>query len=176
MNDVSRTALLRWQFDMTWSLFEYHAERLEEADHLWEPAEVCWTVRKGADGLWRPDFAEVEPEPVPVPTIAWVTWHMGWWWSTALAHLRGRTPPERTEVTWPGDGASALAWLRGLREEWLAALDTLPDPALDAPAPFPWHNDPDHTLAHTLAWANAELMKNATELGHVRMLRAASGR
>ncbi|KWX62190.1 30S ribosomal protein S2, partial [Mycobacterium sp. NAZ190054] len=37
-----------------------------EADFRWEPAEVCWTVRQDATGRWRADFAEVEPDPVPV--------------------------------------------------------------------------------------------------------------
>ena len=176
MDDAPRTTLLRWQFDMVWDLFEYHAERLEEGDHLWEPAEICWTVHRGPDGLWRPDFADAEPDPVPVPTIAWVTWHIGWWWSAALAPLQGRTPPQHTDVTWPGDGSSALAWLRDLRTQWLAALDGLTEDDLEGPAPFPWQDGPDHTLAHTLAWANAELMKNVTELGHLRMLRAAGSR
>jgi hypothetical protein len=66
----SRRDLLRWQFDFTWSLFEYHLERLEPADFLWEPAALCWTVRPGADGAWVPDWADTEPDPVAVPTIA----------------------------------------------------------------------------------------------------------
>jgi hypothetical protein len=56
----SRRDLLRWQFDFTWSLFEYHLERLEPADFLWEPAALCWTVRPGADGAWVPDWADTE--------------------------------------------------------------------------------------------------------------------
>ncbi|CAM5625591.1 DNA damage-inducible protein DinB OS=Streptomyces antimycoticus OX=68175 GN=SANT12839_054040 PE=4 SV=1 [Streptomyces antimycoticus] len=69
---TSRCALLCWQFDLTWSLFEYHLERLDAGDFLWEPAAHCWTVRRGADGAWVPDWAETEPDPVPVPTIGWL--------------------------------------------------------------------------------------------------------
>jgi hypothetical protein len=65
--------LLRWQFDLTWSLFEYHLDRLNPDDFLWEPTANVWTVRNGT-----PDWADTEPEPVPVPTVAWVSWHMGW--------------------------------------------------------------------------------------------------
>ena len=140
---ASRRDLLRWQFDLTWALFEYHLERLRPEDFLWEPGPLCWTVRQAADGSWVPDWADTEPDPVPVPTIAWVSWHIGWWWSVAADHLHGRPPRERTAVTWPGDGESTVAWLRDLRTDWLAALDALDaDTALDAEAQFPSPNDP----------------------------------
>ena len=41
---TTRRELLRWQFEMTWSLFEYHLERLRPDDFLWEPAALCWTM------------------------------------------------------------------------------------------------------------------------------------
>jgi hypothetical protein len=171
---VSRTELLRWQHELTWSLFEYHLERLEPQDFLWEPAPLCWTMRRGPDGTWVPDWAETEPDPVPVPTVAWVSWHIGWWWSVALDHAQGRPPRDRTDITWPGEGAPAVDWLRGLHTQWLTVLADLTDPDLDTTAPFPWPNDPQYTVAHMAAWLNAELMKNATEIGQLRMLRAAS--
>ncbi|MBA9006336.1 DinB family protein [Thermomonospora cellulosilytica] len=172
--NTSRRDLLRWQFDLTWALFDHHLERLVAEDFLWEPAPLCWTVRPDEDGTWVPDWAETEPEPVPVPTIGWLSWHIGWWWSVAIDHAQCRRPRERTEITWPGDGKAAVAWLRDLREEWLTVLDRLTDADLDAPAPFPWRNDPAHTVAHMVGWVNSELMKNAAEIGQLRLLRAAS--
>ncbi|KAB2350877.1 DinB family protein [Actinomadura rudentiformis] len=169
---TSRGDLLRWQFELTWSLFEYHLERLVPDDFLWEPVSHCWTVRPAADGTWVPDWADTEPDPVPVPTIAWLTWHIGWWWSTTIDHAEGRPPRERTAITWPGESA-AVEWLHGLRKDWLAVLDRLTDSDLDATAPFPWQGDPGHTVAHMLGWVNAELMKNAAEIGSVRLQHAA---
>ncbi|MFC6094193.1 DinB family protein [Saccharothrix lopnurensis] len=154
--------LLRWQFDLTWALFEYHLERLVPGDHLWEPTGSVWTVRDGV-----PDWADTEPDPVPVPTIAWVSWHLGWWWSVAIDHARERTPRDRVEITWPGPDR-VVEWLRGLRDEWVELLPTLD---LSAPSTFPW---PDRTVGHTAAWVNAELMKNVTEIGQLRLLRAAT--
>lgn len=84
-----------------------------------------------------PDWAETEPDPVRVPTIAWVSRHIGFWWSVAADHLRGRPPRERTDITWPGGGEATVAWLRGLRVDWLAALGRLDNTDLDATAPFP---------------------------------------
>jgi len=174
VSPASRCELLRWQFDLTWSLFEYHLERLEPGDFLWEPAPLCWTMRQASDGTWVPDWADTEPDPVPVPTIGWVSWHIGWWWSVTIDHARGREPRERTEIVWPGAGKAAIEWLRGLRDDWLAVLDGLTDAELDATAPFPWQDDPQYTVAHMIGWVNAELMKNATEIGQLRLLRAAS--
>ncbi|WP_326635589.1 DinB family protein [Streptosporangium sp. NBC_01755] len=171
---VSRCELLRWQFDLTWSLFEFHLEQLKPEDFLWEPAAHCWTVRPGADGVWVPDWEESELDPVPVPTLGWVTWHIGWWWTVTLDHAQGRTPRERTEIGWPGNGQATVDWLRDLRTEWLAVLGRLTDTDLDATAPFPWQDSPELTVAHMLAWGNAELMKNVAEIGQLRLLRAAS--
>lgn len=53
-------------------------------------------------------------------------------------------------------------------------LDRLTDADLDAIAPFPWRNDPEHTVAHMAGWVNSELMKNVAEIGQLRLLRAAS--
>ncbi|WP_406107123.1 DinB family protein [Micromonospora globbae] len=168
---VPTVTLLRWQFDLTWSLFDYHLARLEPADFRWEPAAVCWTVRPDADGGWTPDWADVEPDPVPVPTIAWITWHMGWWWSVALDHLRGRPARRREDVRWPGPGEATIAWLRDLRAQWLAALDDLTDADLDATVGFPWPPEAGHTVTHLIGWVNAELMKNVAEIGQLRLLR-----
>ncbi|QIJ65519.1 DinB family protein [Streptomyces sp. JB150] len=165
--------LLRWQFDLTWSLFEYHLERLEPDDFLWEPAVTCWTVRRGDEGTWVPDWAESEPGIVPVPTIGWLSWHIGWWWSVAIDHARQETPRERGDITWPGAGGPTVEWLRGLRADWLEVLDRLTGDDLDSVARFPWRDDPRHTVAHMVAWVNAELMKNAAEIGQLRLQRAA---
>lgn len=70
-----RRELLRWQFDMTCALFTCHLERLAPEDFLWEPTDLTWTVRPDTAGNWLPDWADTEPEPVP--TIGWVSRHIG---------------------------------------------------------------------------------------------------
>ncbi len=171
----SRSAMLRWQFDLVWSLFEFHLERLEPADFLWEPAELCWTMRRHGEAAWVADWADTEPDPIPVPTIGWLSWHIGWWWSVAIDHARHRPPRERTEIVWPGPGAPTVEWLRGLRAEWLEVLDGLDDAALDAGSAYPWPADAGLTVAHQVSWVDAELMKNVAEIGQLRLLRDARG-
>ncbi|MFI9511030.1 DinB family protein [Nocardia sp. NPDC052566] len=171
---TSRRDLLRWQFDLTWSLTEIHLDALRPDEFLWEPAPLTWTVRPDAEGVWWPDWAETEPDPIPVPTIGWLTWHIGWWWGAAVRDIEGKPPLARERVPWPGDGAAAITWLRDLRAEWVRALDELTETDLDRPSAHPWPADAGLTVAHLAGWVNAELMKNVAEIGQVRLLRAAS--
>lgn len=163
----------RRQFELVWSLAELHLSALVEDDFLWEPADLCWSVHRDDAGVWRPDFAEVEPDPVPVPTIAWLTWHIDYWWSAAISAMTDRTPRAWSEVPWPGDGAGALSRLGVLASQWRDTLSALTDRDLAAPAAFPWADDPERTTADTVLWVAVELTKNVAEIGQLRLLRAA---
>ncbi|MFB8003226.1 DinB family protein [Nocardia sp. NPDC056000] len=171
--DTSRSAVLRLQFDIVWGLLDYHLERLVTDDFLWEPAQVVWTLRQDEHGHWVPDWADSEPDPIPVPTIGWISWHIGWWWSVTIDHLRHRSPRDRDDVRWPGPGPAVAEWLRELRLQWLEILDGCTEADLETPIGFPWQDDPAKSAIHTIAWANAELMKNAAELGQLRIQRVA---
>jgi hypothetical protein len=171
--------VLRNQFELVWALAEVHLDTLTDDDLLWAPTTNHWTVRRGQDGVWRPDWdldeAGREPDPVPGLTGAWVSWHLGWWWTTTRDHLRGLEPPRREDVAWPGSAAETIGWLRGLADDWRALLVHLGNDTntLEAPAPFPWPPGSARSVGDTLAWANAELMKNVAEIGQLRMLRNA---
>ncbi len=162
----------RRQFRLTWKLAEHHLPRLTDAACLWEPAPVCWTVHRGEDGNWRPDWAEREPDPVPAPTIGWLSWHLIWWWSGLLAELHSESRPPREAVFWPGSAGALRTRLERLAADWSDGLDHLGAGDLDRPLAFPWP-DP-RPLDETLAWSNMELMKNIAEIGYARLLYEAS--
>ena len=164
---------LLWQFDLAWALADLHLAALVEDDFLFQPSRLHWTVRPDASGVWRPDWADVEPDPLPVPTIGWLTWHIDWWWSTAIGHLSGATPRDRTDFTWPGNGAAAVARVRELASRWRQMLESLTTADLAQPSSFPWGADAGHTVRHTALWVNVELTKNISEIGQLRLLRAA---
>lgn len=174
MADGSRSGLLRWQLGWAWSLAEYHLPAVTDELCRWEPGPGAWTVRRGADGSWRPDWTEPEPDPAPAVTVGWVTWHLGWWWSAALDHAEGRTPPAREDVHWPGSAAAAVDWLTGIHGRWKALLDRSTDADLDRGVGFPWPEP--RPLAILAAWVNGELTKNVSEIGLLRHHWEAVGR
>jgi DinB superfamily len=169
----SLMTVFRWQFDLTWSLLDGHLGALQDDDYLWEPVDGCWTVREVSPGVWLPDWEEPEPVPAPPSTIGWVAWHIGWWWTETIARASGSVPPSRSEIGWPGSASATATWLNGLRTSWLGVLDRLTEDDLEAIAPYPWQDRQDRTVAHMIGWVNAELMKNAAEIGNLRFLRAA---
>lgn len=159
--------LLRWHFRIAWSLAEdVHLPCLTDELCLWCPAPSALTVRLDASGRWRPDWPDPEPDPAPPPSVGWLTWHLIWWWTEVSAVVAGERAAGREGVDWPGSAAAAVARIRALAHAWTRLLDS--DPDLDAPVAYPW---PDPRPArYTLAWVNAELMKNVAEIGAVRCL------
>lgn len=162
------------QFELIWAFAELHLDALVEADFLWRPAEVSWTVHRDAHGAWRPDWSDAEPDPIPVPTIAWLTWQMTWWWATAGDDLAGRALRRRDDVLWPGTGAAVIEELRALASRWRDMLGGLTEDDLGRASSFPWSADAGRIVADTVLWVNVELTKNLSELGQLRLLRSAS--
>ncbi|MEU7898099.1 DinB family protein [Nonomuraea sp. NPDC049152] len=173
---VARVELLLRQLDIAWTLFEYHLKDIDDSLCLWEPASNCWTVRPDGRGRWVADWEVPEPDPVPTVSIGWVTWHIGFWWTTTLGHCFGEGAPPREEIAWPGTAAAAADWLRGLKEEWRAQLLRLDDADLDSADRTAGLWGQDQTLAHVAGWLNVELTKNVSEIGLLRILHGATAR
>ncbi|SDI54349.1 DinB superfamily protein [Sinosporangium album] len=172
-----RVDLLARQLDIAWALFDYHLGKdLDERVCLWEPAPHCWTVRPDAQGRWIADWNDQEPDPVPALTIGWVTWHIGYWWTTTLGHCFGSGAPAREEITWPGSMPATVDWLRGLHDDWRAHVADLTDADLDSTdrtATLPWGQG--MRLADVAGWVTVELTKNVSEVGLIRNLYFARG-
>jgi hypothetical protein len=168
----SQLQTLQWQFGLTWRLAQVHLPSLTDDLCLWEPSPHSWTVRPDADGTWRADWADAEPDPTPTATIGWLTWHLLWWWSGLLSATREETPLAHHEVAWPGSTADTVQRLEALSTEWADVLSSLKDGDLERPFAYPW-TEP-RPLRIALAWANVELMKNIAEIGYVRILFEAS--
>ena len=168
----SQLETLRWQFALTWKLAGVHLPALTDESCLWKPAPGSWTVRQPSDGRWHADWADAEPDPAPPPTIAWLTWHLMWWWSGLLAAVRHETPRAHHEVEWPGNADAVVRRLDALSTEWSNVLTGLAESDLERPLTYPWREPRPLRLA--IAWANSELMKNVAEIGYVRHLFEAS--
>jgi hypothetical protein len=139
---------------------------------LWEPAPQCWSVRRSPDGAWHADWADKEPNPPPALSIAWVAWHLIWWWSGLLAAMQGGKPLPHDQMPWPGSAEATVQRLRELSAQWGRALSALSENDLERPLTYPWPEP--RPLKFALAWANSELMKNVAEIGYARLLYGAT--
>lgn len=171
MSTADRLDVLRWQFRTAWSLgADVHFPALTNENCLWLPAPEAWTVRRNRLGGWSADWADQEPDPAPPVTIAWLTWHLIWWWRDLLSRSSGDGPVNREQAPWPGSADAVRSALWNLHAEWEAHLDQLTDDALEQPFTFPWPRP--RPFVYTVAWCNAELMKNIAEIGLLRHLHA----
>lgn len=164
---------LRRQLATAWKLTRFHLEGLTTEDCLWRPAKTGLHVRLGDDGTWRADWPESEGYEIGPPSIAWITWHIGYWWSMALDHSFGEGTLAREQVTWPGDAQGVIRWIDDLHRRWVETLAQLPDSVFESTerTRWPFVNRP---FADVAAWVNIELTKNAAEIGYARFLKAAA--
>lgn len=161
-----------FQLEVSSMLLDYHLAGLTADDLFWAPAQVHWTMHDRESG-WEPDWAETEPDPVPVPTIAWLTWHLQWWWSSTLADVHGRPLPSRTDVGWVPDPDRIRTTLADLRTAWSEVLTEATEAELAAPSGHPWPADAGRSRSDQFAWVTVEHTKNVAEIGQLLMLRRA---
>lgn len=159
------------QLSMAWRLLQYHFDGLLDEECLWRPAPRGLHVHLDS-GKWVADWPETETYDVGPASIAWVTWHIVFWWSMVLDHSFGDATLRREDVAWPGSVDELKDRIAQLHEEWSAALAALSDEQLASSEMTRWPFT-DRPFFQVVAWLNIELMKNAAEIGYCRFLYAA---
>jgi DinB superfamily len=162
--------LLR-QFETAWKLTSYHLDGLSTDECLWRPARAGLHVHRAADGSWRADWPEREGYDIGPPSIAWVTWHVGFWWSMVLDHSFGAATLSREAVLWPGDADGVREWFARLQQRWRTQIEPLAADDLRSTQRTRWPFQ-GRPFGDVIAWVNVELTKNAAELGYARFLYA----
>jgi hypothetical protein len=170
----SRDYLLR-QLDTAWKLTSFHLDGLTTEECLWRPAAQGLHIRKLGDWKWQADWPDRESYDLGPPSIAWVTWHMLFWWSMVLDHSFRNATLSRDSVTWPGDADAVRNALARLHSEWRAAIEKMSDDELRATGRTRWPFR-DRPFGDVIAWVNIELTKNASEIGYARFLHAVPAR
>ncbi|MBN9161455.1 MAG: DinB family protein, partial [Myxococcales bacterium] len=125
MSGESLGYLLR-QLETAWMLTSYHLDGLTTDECLWRPAAKGLHVHRVAEG-WRADWPDREGYDIGPPSIAWLTWHIGFWWSMVHDHSFGAATLSREDAVWPGTADAVRAWLGRLHGDWRAALEKLTD-------------------------------------------------
>lgn len=157
-----------FQLDMCWQLYNYHMETLTDEEALWVFDADGLQVREKSS-TWKADWPHTEAYEIGPASIAWILWHIIYWWSTALNYNFGDGSLTKDDVIWPGSVCMAKAKIQELYTEWKAKLDAVSEDDLEKHehAKWPFENENFATIA---LWLNAELMKNAAEIGYGRFL------
>ena len=159
------------QFETAWKLASYHLESLTTEECLWRPAQKGLHICQNSDGRWLADWPESEGYEIGPPSIAWLTWHIGFWWSMVLNHSFGDGSLVREAVIWPGNANEVRAWINQLQKEWRDRLEIMTDDdvRMTEKTRWPFQGRP---FGDVVGWVNVELTKNAAEIGYVRFLYA----
>ena len=160
--------VLEGQLNIAWQLLEYHLGDLTQEECLWRPAQAGLHVFQEA-GAWRAEWPESESYSTGPPSIAWLTWHIGFWWSMVLNHSFGDGSLRRDSIMWPGEIEETRQWIAQLHKEWVEAVSALSDDELKSVTLSRWPFS-DRPYVEVVAWLNVELMKNAAEIGYCRFL------
>lgn len=163
---------LRRQLATAWSLTSIHLTGLTTEECLWRPASSGLHVHQLHDGRWRADWPEHERYDLGPASIAWLTWHLGFWWSMVLDHSFGSRTLQRDQIAWPGNADDVRGWLERLHGEWSHMLEQATSESLRSTEHTRWPLE-GRPFGDIVAWVNLELMKNAAEIGYARFLYAA---
>lgn len=161
--------LLR-QHDIAWNLASYHLKDLNTNESLWRPSMKGLHI-KDEFGFWHGDWPEHEGYDIGPPSIAWLLWHMNFWWSMVINHSFEDSTLSPEKLTCPNSSEECVVWLLTLHQKWKEYLSATSDKDLHSPerTNWPYQNRP---FADVVAWVNIELTKNAAELGYARFLYA----
>ena len=159
-----------FQLDMCWQLYLYHTDNIEDPEALWAFAPTGLQVRKKNDD-WCIDWPETESYEIGPSSIAWTLWHIIYWWSTAIDYNFGDGTLKKEDIHWPGSVEKAKATISLLHDKWVSKLNDLPDADYQLKQYAKWPLV-DRSFADIALWLNAELMKNAAEIGYGRFLYA----
>lgn len=161
---------LNFQFNISWQLLEIHLDNLEDEECHWRPSSRGLQV-VNKSGIWRSDWPDNENYDIGPANIAWLTWHIIFWWSMVLDFSFGDGTLTCEDIHWPGSMATVRERIIQLRDKWKTALTELPEDEFISSerTRWPFKDKPFHEVA---AWLNLELMKNAAEIGYCRFLYA----
>jgi hypothetical protein len=173
IKNETQITLIR-QFETAWKLTQFHLDGLTTEECLWWPAWKGLHVHQSQDGGWLADWPDQEGYDIGPPSIAWLTWHIGFWWSMTLNYAFGDATLTRQDVLWPGEADGVRTWIGQLQGEWRAALERMTSDDLQSSQRTRWPFQ-DRPFRDVIAWVSIELTKNAAEIGYVRFLFAVRG-
>jgi hypothetical protein len=177
----SAADLLKVQLKHAWLNARWVLEDLDEDEYHWEPAPLCWSVRRRGPGVtgwgtgeWVCEDRWPPPEPVPVTTAAWRIVHLAAWTDVYLDWTFGGATARIHDFEVPGDCQGGLDWLYHAQDRFTAAVDDLSDDGAFGLRPAHWGEM--LPVAHLVTSMLTEHVHHIAEVGVLRDLRRGRAR
>jgi DinB superfamily len=157
---------IKFQFDISRQLLEYHLDTLHDKEYLAPGSSQGLHIHKEGD-VWKADWPESEGYETGPASIAWTMWHITYWWEMVLDHSFGSGTLQRSDIDCYGNVEAAKEKMTALADRWENILANLSDEEFLSTeyTKWPFRDLPFHKVA---GWLNLELMKNAAEIGSCR--------
>ncbi|MCU6733663.1 DinB family protein [Diplocloster agilis] len=159
-----------FQLDIVWQLFEYHCHDLSEKEAMWCKTFQGLQIRK-SDDKWEADWPDTENYAIGPASIAWIMWHIIYWWKNVLRASKNKKTMAKEDVIWPGSVELAIDEIRKCHKEWIEFVEALSDEELNSEKMCKWPFE-GQTMYSLILWLNVEFMKNVAEIGSARFLYA----
>lgn len=152
---------------------------LTDEEYFWEPVAGAWNVRRTDDGTWAMDWAQPEPQPTPVTTIAWRVMHIA---ATGFANrasaLFGEDPwpdldmndPARYPASMPATASDAVAYMERSYGAWMQGISALDEKEMARPLGPKGGFFAEDPMAALIVHINREVMHHGGEIGLLRDL------
>jgi hypothetical protein len=167
---------MRDSLDQTWAQLSERLVGLTETEAMWEPTSGCWTIHAREDGSAVADWADPDPVPAPVTTIAWRLWHIAVdcldSYSTRVFDRSG-TGLEGT--AWVADVATGLVLLDRAWQVFVAGLADVGPDGLFRLLGEGWGQFADSTILALALHAQREVVHHGAEIGLLRDLYVTEG-
>ena len=143
---------------------------LGQDEYLWQPTASSWTIRPVED-RWVADWADPDPDPAPITTIAWRMWHIGLQCLTSyVSPSLGDWPLSVQGRAWFGEVAPALDALATSYDVFRARIVDLGDDGLRTQLGPAWGSYAESTWADLVVHALDELSHHGAEIALLRDL------
>lgn len=184
MGAMDLVAALADQLDWHWhAQARPRLDGLTDAEYLWEPAPVSWTVRhrdspapewvtmRAGSGEWLIDWAVPEPDPAPVTSIAWRLGHIlvGVLGERVHNHFDG-PPADYFSWAYAGTAADALSQLDVGYERWITGVRGLTAQTLDRPVGPAEGHFAESPMRDLVLHINREMIHHLAEVALLRDL------
>jgi uncharacterized damage-inducible protein DinB len=156
-------------FDYVYARLRDRIADLDDTEYRWEPVPQMWTVRE-QDAEWVADWAQPDPDPAPLTTIAWRIWHIADCLASYVAPHLGEWPLPGEFRDWCGDAATARSHLATAHDAFRERITERGADFLSTPLGEKWGPFAKDTWAHLVIHAMDEVAHHGAEVALLRDL------